>query len=235
MTTIAVIDTETDRFDGEEGAARVIELAAVEVTDDRVSGDTVRSWQFSPGEGGVTPRASAVHHLTAVDLRGCRPFDAEAWRLAIGSADYIAAHNAAFDRAQVERAAPDTGAPWLCTMKMARVAWPECPSHSNQVLRYWLGLDPALPPTLYPHRAGYDAIVTAHLLVRLLEHFGGDLARMLVISQAPSLLPRVPFGANRGRPWAEMEPGFLRWVLDPARTFDEDVRYTALHWLERLT
>ena len=34
MTTIAVVDIETDRFEGEEGEAKVVELACVAITDE---------------------------------------------------------------------------------------------------------------------------------------------------------------------------------------------------------
>ena len=38
MTTIAVVDIETDRFEGEEGEAKVVELACVAITDEWVNG-----------------------------------------------------------------------------------------------------------------------------------------------------------------------------------------------------
>lgn len=232
---ITVIDTETDRLEGEEGAARIVELAAVAL--DPVSGEisSKRSWLFAPGPGGVTPRASAIHHLTDATLAGRPAFDGDAWQAALGGAEYAAAHNVAFDRPIIERSIPprEGYAPpvWLCTLKLARVAWPEAPAHSNQTLRYWLGCDGLVPPDLYPHRAGYDALVTAWILVRLLAHFGGDLERMALISSEPSLLPRMGFGEHRGKPWSEVPKDYLRWIL--RKDFDADVRHTARHWLER--
>ena len=40
--------------------------------------------------------------------------------------------------------------------------------HSNQVLRYWLGLRLDADLAMPPHRAGPDAYVTAHLLLRMM-------------------------------------------------------------------
>src|SRR5690606_31559791 len=80
----------------------------------------------------------------------------------------VVAHNWAFEAAFLG----DQQTPAICTLKAALRVWPDAPSHSNSVLRYWLedqGLlsldhETAMPP----HRAGPDAYVTAHILKTLL-------------------------------------------------------------------
>jgi exodeoxyribonuclease X len=234
MTRLAVVDTETDRLLDEEGVARIIELAVVQTTinDDVPLARAVKSWQFAPGPGGVTARASAVHHLTNDVLPQHATFGVADWRRALDGAEYAVAHNVAFDRNAIE-SVTDASAPvpyWICTLKCARVAWPAAPAYGNQVLRYWLGLTGPTPPDLYPHRAAYDAIVTSWLLRRLLEYFENDLERMVKITNAPSLLSKIGFGKHRGLPWREAPSDYLRWVL--RQDFDEDVRYTARYWLD---
>lgn len=231
MTLIAVIDSETSDL-GDE--ASVIELAAVHVpfpSYDVPCG--CDSWLFSPHNGKpVAPTASAIHHLVDADLAGRPPFSLAAWELAIFDADYIAAHNVAFDRGVVERAIGRTEKPWLCTMKLARAAWPEAPSHGNQALRYWLGLRGPEPLTHHAHRAGYDALVTSWLLKRLLTHYGEDLERMVKISGEPSLLTMCRFGKHAGTRWSEIPRDYLRWMLDKGG-FDEDTTHTARYHYER--
>ena len=87
----------------------------------------------------------------------------------------LAAHNAEFERGFLQRVMPGwvNDHSWICTLRCARHAWPELPSHANQFLRYHLELEPALRncPRHAPHRALGDTIVTAHLLLKLLERY----------------------------------------------------------------
>lgn len=232
---LVVIDTETDRLDGEEGAAAVVELAAVTLRCGAGGWSQeapTRSWLFAPGEGGVTARASAIHHLTDDSLVGCVPFNADHWRLAMDGADCAVAHNAEFDRTQVGRVLTHDDIPlFICTLKCARVAWPEAPAYGNQVLRYYRRLTGLVPANLYPHRAAYDAIVTSWLLIDLLAHFENDLERMVKISYEPSLLTKVTFGKHRGMRWSEVPNDWLRWVL--RSDFGKDEHHTARYWVNR--
>lgn len=155
MTRIAYIDCETSGVDDEPSS--VIELAVVELQNDGTGWRQtfVSSTLYGPANGAVSARASAVHHLTTADLGELPPFDRQAWEDYVSGCDYVAAHNAAFDREQINKVLPDgtPSPPWLCTMKLARVAWPDAPSHGLQALRYHLGLTGDLSDQLHPHRA----------------------------------------------------------------------------------
>ena len=232
MTTIAVIDVETSGFEDED--PRVIELAAVIVREPERIPLSPRSFLFGLGEGRrISARASAVHHLVDADVCGLLEFDSDRWVEVTAGVDLFCAHNAAFDSAAINRhidaVYAKNGPRWLCSMKLARAAWPDAPSFGLQVLRYHLGLTGELPTGLAPHRATYDAVVAAWLLVRLLGHFEGDVERMVRVSGEPSLLRQVHFGKHRGTLWQDAPKGYLRWVLE--QDFDEDVKFTARHWL----
>jgi exodeoxyribonuclease X len=144
----------------------------------------------------------------------------------------LAAHNAAFE----QKFMGETEQPWICTYKCALRVWPDVPGHSNQVLRYWLedqGLlsldaDKAMPP----HRAGPDAYVTAHILLALLKV--ATVEQMIEWTKEPRLLPRCTIGKFRGKPWAEVEWGFLNWMLQQA-TMEEDLKWNARRELDRRT
>ena len=58
------------------------------------------------------------------------------------------------------------------------------------------------------------------------------MGEMRAISNNPSLLHALRFGKHKGVPFAELaktEPGYLRWLV--ANSDDEDVLFTASHWL----
>lgn len=241
MTRIAVIDVETDRFEGDEGEAKVIELACVVLTDEwgedepgDCSWEEEYSSQWLFGGGPITPRARAVHHISDVDIAERIPFDKEWWDSVVAADEptYYAAHNAAFDRTVIERAVGDTERPWICTLKCARVAWPDAPAFGNQVLRYWREIERAVEPaSLYPHCALYDATVTSWLLADLIAEFNGDLERMVQVSSEPTLLYRCTLPKHRGVLWRDVPKDYLRWIL--SKDFDEDTAHTARYWLER--
>ncbi len=231
MTTVVVVDTETTGL-GE--ADQVVEVAAVWVPR-RFGGDSGYSVLVRP-TCPVSLEARAVHHITDVEL-GDAPTMAALLAGPTGpgliDADVMACHNLEFDlRMLLQSGVPRAALPAraVCTWRCALHLYPDAPGHSNQILRYYLGVE--VPPCDGPpHRALPDACVTAAVLGRMLE--GHTVEGLEALTQQPALLARVPFGRSRGRPWGEMDRGFLEWVLSPRQDFNADVRHTARHWLER--
>lgn len=85
----------------------------------------------------------------------------------------LVAHNAATERKCLGEAFPlHTFGPWIDTLALARVAYPEAPSHQLGDVIAMLGLEccvEALCPGLEAHDALYDACASGVLL----EHFLG--------------------------------------------------------------
>lgn len=186
--------------------------------------DVPVSHLVNPGKA-IPPEASAIHHITDDDVKGSP--DRTAIRpLLVGKAAVFAAHNAAFEQAFFTGA----GLPWICTLKAARRVWPNAPSHSNQALRYWLGLKTDSSLASPAHRAGPDAYVTALLLRRLFES-GATLEQMLEWTTLPSLLPQVTFGKHRGKSWSELPLDYLEWLANKS-DMDVDTKFTAKHWID---
>lgn len=223
MTRFCVVDFETTGTD--PAVDRVVELAVVPLDDDLASGEPYQEL-YHPGARGMPPEAQAVHHISMEDLRFASEFNTDAWETATAGASVFVAHHAAFDRNFAPSLDPR---PWVCTMKLALSAWADAPGYGNQVLRYYRGLSVELPEGLYPHRATYDALVTAALFRALHFEYAGDIERMIKVSSEPALLPRVRVGQHRGKKWSEVDAGYLRWVL--SKDFDEDTKFTARHWL----
>ena len=163
--TVRVIDCETTGTDA--AVDEVIEIASV----DMLAGGGITNHQemlICPTIP-VPPEASAVHHLLYQDLTG-KPQLKEVLAFFQGADAYIA-HNAEFEQSFLGKHLGE--ASWVCTYKCALRVWPDLPAHSNQALRYRLGL--ANPfgiarHTLSPHRALSDAIVTAAVFTEVIKH-----------------------------------------------------------------
>lgn len=236
-----VVDTETTGLDPETDA--LVEVGAVDVFwNERVGGwclEEIGSTLVNPGRS-IPPAASAVHHLTDADVaRAPDPVTAlRAYLEPVAEAAdaVLVAHNAAFDAPMVGLD-PET---WLCTRRWAADVWPDAPSHSNQVLRYWLGLKVAEAQGLAAHRALADAWVTAYLLRRLLE--ASAVPHTLTVAEllrgvwAPTVERTCRFGKHKGTPWAEVPTGYLEWMVgkgDEAWSDKPDALYTAKVELRR--
>ena len=173
----------------------------------------------------ISPEGRAVHHITdreftsAVDPSRV-PLIVTKEGLAPGENIVALAAHAVADGVLL----PGAGIPWIFIYKVALRLFPEAPRHSLQVLRYWLDLDLRTKFSLPAHRAGPDAFVTAQILARMFA-LGLTMEDALTWSSQPPLLPRVTFGRYRGTAWADVDTGFLRWVLE--RQFHSDIRYAA--------
>src|SRR6266699_3181021 len=227
---ICVLDTETTGLDPE--TADIVELGVVILPD------------LYPFRSLVKPsmpielRAMATHHITELMVSEERDVSTVMLASPLVKATTLVAHNAGFDRGYIEKSKLLPELPWVCTWRCARQIWPEAPFHSNQVLRYWLGLDLELHTGFGmdimkqpPHRALPDAWVTAHILKRMLvEHLIDDL---IELTKQPILSTICHFGMHRGNPWEKVPKPYLRWLIN--KEFDADTIYTAKHFLEECT
>src|SRR5262245_41157216 len=183
--TVRVIDCETTGVDAAVDA--VIEIASVDVLADGTITNKQEALICPPIP--VPPEASAVHHLLYQDLSG-KPTLSEVLPMFQGAQAYVA-HKAEFEQAFLGEQLGD--ALWVCTWKCALRVWPDAKSHSNQALRYRLGLvnpfgiDRA---TLNPHRALSDATVTAAVFVELTKH--AKWSDLVHWSAEPALYTRLP-------------------------------------------
>ncbi|MXO86974.1 3'-5' exonuclease [Altererythrobacter aurantiacus] len=230
-TRVRVIDLETTGSNPPAHAVCEIGWQDVVLGDDgRWSLDAGHGASFVDPGRSIPPVTMAVHHIMDEDVAGA-PFWPEIapsiLRPEKGVAA-LAAHRASFEQ-RFCTPKLSGGAPWICTWKCALRLWPDSPSFSNQVLRYWRmpeGLDHARG--LPVHRAFPDAYVTAHHLRDQLNEAGLD--QLLAWSAEPGLLPRVPYGADRGSYWHELDDNLLkRYTSDR----NEDVRFSARKEVER--
>ncbi|MGX1693173.1 hypothetical protein [Brevundimonas naejangsanensis] len=228
MTVLRVIDFETTGMTPPE--AQVVEVGYCDLTrgeDGAWSVGQPESWLC--GVSAMPPEVRAVHHITLADVAGLAPFDPAS--VVAPHCAAVIAHNWSFEAAFLG----DQQTPAICTYKAALRVWPDAPSHSNGVLRYWLedqGLlsldhDTAMPP----HRAGPDAYVTAHILKALLAA-GATGREMIAWTQEPRLLPKITFGKHKGSQWSDAPADYLEWVAHRS-DLDADTKWNAARELQR--
>lgn len=224
MSFIRVIDLETTGT--RPPAHGVCEIGWQDVVE------TDGVWEVA-GESGavlVNPERSipavtaAVHHIIDEDVADAPPFRDVAKEILRPGADCLAlaAHRASFEQ---RFCTPEMtgGMEWVCTWKTALRCFPDSPSFSNQILKYWRmpkGIDRqrALPV----HRAFPDAYTSAYLLRDMLNMKGAS--DLLTWSKLPGKLPRVPRGDLKGKAWRELTDLQLIPFLSDR---DADIRYSA--------
>lgn len=225
---VRVVDLETTG--SRPPAHRVVEIGWQDVVEGADGRWSVAPRDSRDGHTLVDPRrdipavTQAIHHIVDADVVGA-PLWADAAPPILRPSPRplaLAAHRASFE----ERfCAPELtgGADWICTWKCALRLWPDSPSFSNQVLRYWRkpdGLD--RERGLPVHRAFPDAYVTAHHLRDQLNAAGPEA--LIAWNREPGLLPRVPYGPHRGTDFDELDDATLSGMIGNR---NEDVRFTA--------
>ncbi len=230
MNFIRVIDIETTGDTPEKD--QIIEVGWIDVYADGTIANPEQTFVAPTVPIGV--EAMAVHHLTESDVANGIRQDTVGYAILSGGPLAFVAHNAKFEQSFLRDL---VGYKWICTYKCALRLWPNAPRHTNQVLRYWLGLD-AEPgfdsaAAMPPHRALPDAYTTAHIFARMLKAEGENrLKRLLQWSQEPGMLPKITFGKHKGSQWSDVPVDYLRWLVDKSE-MDEDVKYTAMQELVR--
>jgi DNA polymerase-3 subunit epsilon len=164
--SFVVVDVETTGTRVTAGD-RVTEVAAVTVQRGRIV--DVYETLVNP-ERSIPSQISALTRITSAMVCNAPTFRDIAHQVAeVLDGRLFVAHNAGFDwRFLSQEMARATGARLegerLCTVRLARALLPQVRRRSLDFLSYYYGIEnPAR------HRAGGDAVATAHVLIRLLQ------------------------------------------------------------------
>jgi exodeoxyribonuclease X len=240
IATIVVLDTETTDLDPDLGA-EICEIGFV--TLNREADDD--SWSFGQGvtvfvetNAPFSPVARAAHHIDPAQCRpgapNCIPRNVliESMKeLEKPGQMLYAAHNAPFDF----KFLPELSLAVIDTYKIAKHIWPDAPKFGNQVLRYYLGVEPPeqFLEGLGAHRALYDAACTAAVLREALkEHSPEELVRL---TKTPILQAKCTFGKHKDKAWSEVPTDYLQWMVRANDMYqnDEDIRFTVDHYIKQ--
>jgi exodeoxyribonuclease X len=223
---LRVIDIETTSTDPNDGA--IIEIASVDMVK---GGGITNPMQTFVRPGRPIPSvASAIHHIVDADVEHAPTLEEAVERFR--GADAYIAHKADFEKSFLAANGVNY-APWICTLKCALRAWPDLESHSNQALRYQLGI---IAPFGYareqisPHRAASDVIITAAIFEKLLE--AARWSELVAWSSQPELYTKLHFGKYRGQRYDAVDPTYLDWLLRQ-QDMDAGVKFSAQHWISQ--
>jgi DNA polymerase III epsilon subunit-like protein len=144
----------------------LVEVAAVPIAGGVIGAPV--SWLVRPPLP-ITPLARRIHGITNEHVAGAPVFaDIRDELLHVLDGAVLVAHSAHVDAGVLARELGGWNAPEeFDTLKLARRLLPGQPSYRLGSLTRVLDLAAGLAPDLVPHRAAYDALVTARLFVRL--------------------------------------------------------------------
>ncbi|QXJ26781.1 3'-5' exonuclease [Actinomadura graeca] len=147
----------------------LVELAAVPIVNGKIG--EPQSWLVRP-ESPIKHFASRIHGISNRDVADAPSFGVIRHDVAAALSDAVlVAHNAHVDVGVVQRKLDDWHVPEvLDTLKLARRLLPDEKSYKLGSLVEAFKLAEDLPEDLQPHRATYDALVTARLFVLLAAH-----------------------------------------------------------------
>lgn len=210
-------DTETSGFGDESG---VCELAFVEL-DEQLNILDSRYSLIDPVYP-ISPSASGVHGIVDADVAEA-PTLPEYFEHIYGgnlTGDVVLiAHNVSFDRRYLEPHIENL-AGTICTLRLARVYFPDAPDHKLPTLKFYLGLDSGTS-----HRADGDVRTTVDLLRRIVEVSGKTLVELAGITEEPIFVHKMPFGKYRGESIRDIPPDYRRWLRRQS-DLDKDLKYT---------
>lgn len=184
--------------------------------------DRPYSWLQDPGRD-LPTEIVKLTGITDADVAG-QLIDEEAVARLLGSAEFVCAHNASFDRGMVERQIEEArGLAWACSCN--DVDWRDFGFDGRSL--GWL-----LAQVGYfhgAHRAGDDVDAVIELLRHPLPAGATVLSRMLERARAPSWRFRAVGAAfdlkealrARGYRWDALERNWWREVADARRTEEE--------------
>ncbi|MGO2505770.1 MAG: putative quorum-sensing-regulated virulence factor [Psychrobacter alimentarius] len=197
--TALVIDTETDQ--GRD--PRPIQVATINVM-------TGFEWMkyFNSGRT-ISPIVIKVHGITDEDVAGLERFNLAEFELP----EYLIGHNVRFDW----RVIGSPSAKLICTVRLARVAFPEWRAYGqSKCIEQLLGKEEASRMTIAAHDALGDARM-CYLLYQAccerLEIAPTDFATAHAIANKANPVSKMPFGKHKGTPIKDVPISYVKWML----------------------
>lgn len=217
--TLRVIDFETSGIPNDENEHCVVEAAYVDVCAQEKKTVKVFETLVIP-ENPINIESLAVHHITEkmATEHGKRWPIVQEILSEQGNDETIiyVAHNADFEKRFFN---PD-GSLWIDTYKVALNLYQDAPRHTNQVIKYYLGIEDRHDHHP-PHRALPDCVVTAAILLKMAEQ--KTFNDMVKISKQPPYLTRIAFGKHKGERFEDLPVDYRIW-LKKQRDLDEGVK-----------
>ena len=211
MTNFRIIDTETTGLDS---PMRAVEVGWIHINEHMEVVDAFVA-KVNPGRP-IAAGASEIHGIFDHDVAQCPTVDQVVSALpkpfvAIG-------HNVGYDlRVLGEHIEWNAE---ICTLALARRWIPESPNHKLPTLKTFLGL-----PEQESHTALGDCHTCLDVLRICAERSGRDLKGLLLLESRPKMLPKMPFGMHKGKPFHLVPASYREWLLSK-EDLHKDLEYT---------
>ena len=206
-----ILDTETHDMNGYP-----IEIAHVPVFFENgelvVNKDACFDEYFSCPQP-ISYGAMAVHHILESDIASKPSY--ETFRLPEGI-QYIIGHNVDYDINALKRIDPDINVKGICTLALARKAWPDAPAHNLSTLYYMIHGGNALTrrELRNAHNAGADIMFTTSILEHITDVLGiKDIETLFEASEAARIPEIIPFGKHKGTRIKDLPGDYVAWLL----------------------
>lgn len=159
----------------------------------------------------ISPQASAASHITNAMVADAPTLEEAIAGLPsrLFSDISLIGHNAQFDARFLKRIMHITEV--LCTLKGARMVYPDAPDHKLQTLRYWLELEAEAGQEITAHRAMSDVLITRLLLMRMTDNISEFYHRILEHEAKPITV--MPFGKHKGKLISDLPRNYVAWAL----------------------
>lgn len=217
-----ILDTETHTLHG-----LPIQIAYLPCSFEQggfaVDANAVFDQLFSIGENRISFAAMAVHHILESDLAG-KP-DYQTFQLP--EVTYIIGHNIEYDFNALAKCGLNMHyyKP-ICTLALARKAFPDADSHSIGALSYLLSMDrkQTREKLRNAHDAKTDILLTADILSCLIKILKIRSMEELYQVASDALIPvAMPFGKHKGTALINLPDSYVNWLLDQ-ENLDKNLR-----------
>lgn len=157
--------------------------------------------------------AMAVHHILEADLADKPSYDT--FRLP-NHFDCLIGHNINYDIEAIKKCDPEINVKSICTLALARFAWPELETHTLSALFYFVNSDKgkARDYLRNAHSAKYDIWFTYIILKNICLKLGiKDMNSLHVLSEQVRTPKSMPFGKHKGIELKKIPKDYIQWVL----------------------
>ncbi|MCO8044950.1 DUF3820 family protein [Acinetobacter bohemicus] len=157
--------------------------------------------------------AMATHHILESDIAGKPSY--ETFRLP-DSVDCLIGHNINYDIEAIRKCGTAVPEKSICTLALARFAWPELETHTLSALFYFVSTDKvkARDYLRNAHSAKYDIWFTYIILKNICLKLGiKDMNSLHVLSEQVRTPIVMPYGKHKGTPLKEIPKDYVKWML----------------------
>lgn len=124
--------------------------------------------------------------------------------------EYLIGHNIDFDWAVINK--PNLKR--ICTLALARKAWPDLGSHTQSALMYFLYRSHARNTLKKAHSADADVLICASILKMLIKHYAiSSIEDLYSASEVARIPTHISFGKHKGAALDVLPKDYIRWLL----------------------